>query len=329
MRKAGFLFGMVIIPKFLKQRFVSYSLITLLMLLLPVSALSEKASYLYDELGRLIRVVSESGNVAVYEYDEVGNLISIKRIDSNPEPPEINGIIPDIVFVGETVNFTISGKNLIGTREIFTDNPGIKINKFLVAENSIKINAAVSLNAVTGSTNFDIKTVFGSGIVPFRVAKLSFEPKYVSILKGTSAEISASIEGLISDYTVHLDNQNSDILSAPESITIPANEVSLFSIHSLKEGTGILKAENAGISIYVTQAFSGPAIAFTGPISVYMNKQTTSDVAVFSIPASVNILRQETANAPVFSIPVSVNILRQETANAPALSLPVSTVIEK
>jgi len=229
---------------------------------------AEKVSYIYDDLGRLIKAVSETGEVAIYSYDAVGNLLSISNRETEPSPPVLNSITPDNVFAGETLSITIEGKNLLNTEKVSSDNSGISINNFSSTDTTITANITVSSTPLTGPSSITIKTAYGSASIPINIAKLIFIPDQATITPNAAMDITTRIEGLSGEYTLLLNNQNPDIISAPQSITIPAGDNTIFTINALKEGTGVITAKNTGVSVYVSQAFTGNAFISSTPVNV-------------------------------------------------------------
>ena len=96
---------------------ISFIIILSLSILAIAPSLSFCVSvqYFYDNIGRLIATVSDTGDVTIYTYDEVGNLLSISKDTFSPNPPVIQGINPDILFVGTTTLVSIRGQNLLTT----------------------------------------------------------------------------------------------------------------------------------------------------------------------------------------------------------------------
>ena len=267
--------GFILLILFLSLAFIS-----------PVSA--EKADYIYDNLGRVIKAVSETGDAAVYTYDEVGNLISITGGVTQPQPPQLYSISPNVIFVGNTVTITIQGKNLIATEEITSDNPGMIIESFSSTDTTITVNANISSTSATGLTNITVKTAFGNAGIPLTLLRLTFNPDVFGITQGTSKDVTATLEGNSSDFTVMLNNYNPDIIQCPQSITISAGGSSVFAVNALMEGTGVITAENVGLSVYVTSPLSGAMTASTQPVSVLIDK-SLSGGNISSLPVSVKM----------------------------------------
>ncbi len=105
--------------RFLKQVLgISFIIILSLSILsiAPASSFGVSVQYFYDDIGRLIATVSDTGDVTIYIYDEVGNLLSISKDTFSPNPPVIQSINPDILFIGTATLVSITGQNLLTMR---------------------------------------------------------------------------------------------------------------------------------------------------------------------------------------------------------------------
>ena len=320
----------------------------------PSLSSAGSVNYIYDDTGRLIKVISETCDTAVYNYDAVGNLISITRATAKQLPPVLQGINPDVVFIRNinpvTVSITLTGENLISTENIWSDNSGLVVNYFTASDTSITVNATVLSDASLGATKINVSTLYGTAGIPLNVAKLYFDPAQVTTVVGT-ADITARIEGLSKDYTVILNNQNPDVISAPASINIPAGSSAALTVNAVKEGTGVITtSQNAGITVYVTQPFTGEATAAAKPVSIGLQKTATINYNAIPSPSvSIGFQKTETINynsipSPAVSVgfqkieainynsipspSVSVGFESNKTTNyGPVLSPPVSAII--
>lgn len=281
----------------------------------PSLSTAASVNYIYDDTGRLIKVISETGDTAIYNYDEVGNLLSITRATAQQLPPVLQSASPDIIFRGNinsvTVSITIAGENLITTENIWSDNSGVIVNYFSASDTSITVNATVLSDASLGATNINVSTLYGTASISLNIAKLSFDPAEVAVIPGTATDITARIEGLSKDFTVTLNNQNPDVISAPASINIPAGSRAAFTVNAVKEGTGVITtSQNAGVTAYVSQPFTGETIAAAKPVSIGLQKTETINYNSIPSPAvSVGFEGNKTTNyGPVLSQPVSAII---------------------
>ncbi|MBI4689686.1 MAG: RHS repeat protein [Nitrospirae bacterium] len=338
----------------MQRRFLSLFICAFLIFVSIPPLSADTASYIYDDLGRLIKVVSGTGEVAIYNYDEVGNLVSISSEQTEASPPVLNSISPDVIFVGRTLVVTIAGENLSAAQTITSDNSGVSIKRFSVTDTSITATLKISPEASLGQTNLNIKTPYGSASISLTIAKLTFTPDSIAIAPNTTTEITASLEGFSGDHTVSLNNQNPDIMSVPQTITIPARSSTTFTITALAEGTGVMTAENTGVSVYVTQPFTGDTTVLTQSITIAV--QQTNPVTEINpvlspslsvvvqqtnigteinpvLSPSVSVAVQSTTATteinPVVSPSVSVGIGsgQQATDYGPVVSQPVSTRI--
>jgi YD repeat-containing protein len=286
--------------------FYSFALLFCTFFASPASA--ETVNYIYDELGRLSMAVSEDGETVIYSYDEVGNLLSITTQTTSTNPPTVNSIDPDVIFVSKTYSITITGTNLFTTREVWFDNSGIIVDTFSSSDSTVTVSISVSSDASLGQTNINLETVYGSASIPVSIGKLTLTPSPATITVGGSKDITASIEGVSRDYTVTLTNENADILSVPDSITISYGSTKTFTVNTLKEGTGVIKAENAGLSVYVTESFKGDVTPTSNAVSITIdNRQvqgTANTIRVsveISSPGASGITSSDTVSVEISS----------------------------
>ncbi|MBI4822823.1 MAG: RHS repeat protein [Nitrospirae bacterium] len=280
-------------------------LVSLFLAILFISPLfAETVNYFYDDLGRLTKAVSETGEVVIYEYDEVGNLFATSKSGIKKLPPELHSITPDIVFVGNTLTFTLVGENLFTTEEITSTNQGLIINRFSSVDTEIKVDVAILSTAQAVRTDIIVKTSYGVASIPLNIARLILSPSQVALTPQDTAKITALIEGYPKSLTVSLNNHATDIISAPQSVTIPYGSSTVFTITALKEGTGVITAENTGITIYVTQPFSGDVTIYARPVTIWVEYSDTGTVV--SSPVNVEVKYSDTGT--VVSSPVNVEI---------------------
>jgi YD repeat-containing protein len=221
-----------------------------LLILLIGPAFSDTVKYIYDNLGRLVMTVSSSGTKVIYGYDQAGHLISVTRTTENQQPPMLTGITPRNVFIGNDVSITIAGSNLLTTDSVKTDNAGIRIINYSANNDSVTIDAQIRNTAATGLTTFTVSTLSGSASISLNLLNLTFTPAQIALATGTSGSITARIDGLSSDYNLVLTNQKPDIITAPQTLIVPASGSTTFQINTLINGTGVIIAGNSAISIW-------------------------------------------------------------------------------
>lgn len=308
----------------------------IVLLIVPSLSVAGPVNYIYDNDGRLLKAVSESGDTAMYKYDEVGNLVSIDRQAARKLPPQVTSISPEVFFkisVNPTnIRVILTGENLITADRVFFDNSGVSVGSFSATETEITADIAVSPDAPLGATTMNIRTFFGDASISVDVARLIFDPSQIAVPVGATVGATAKIEGLARDYTVALNNQTPDIISAPQTVTIPAGGNSPFAINAIKEGTGIITAENTGVSVYVTTAFTGNVTASSNSVSVDFSRQQTVNYGpTISNAVSVAIYsNKSTVVGPVLSPIVSIDFSKIQNAYyGPVISQPVSTIIDQ
>ena len=312
------------------QRLVAYLLVLCLLFLIPSFSFASDANYIYDDVGRLIKVISDTGDVATYNYDAVGNLLPITKQTINQSPPVLQNINPDIVFTGTTTSITITGANLFTTENITSDNAGISIRNTLTTDTAVTALLTISSDAPLGQANINITTLYGSASIPLTVEKLAFTPSYTAITPGSAIDITLSVTPKLSkDINVSLYNQNPDIISAPQSIVIPASGNAVFTVKGLMEGTGVLTAASAAFTIYVSQPLTGDATAATRPVSVYIEESSIVNGTAATVPVSVYIEEPSAVNGTTATLPVSVYIEETSAVNGIIATVPVSVYIEE
>ena len=308
------------------HRLIAYLLALCLLLLIPSFSFASDAAYIYDDVGRLIKVVSETGEAATYNYDAVGNLISITTQTISQAPPALYSINPDIVFVESSRNITITGANLFTTEAVTSDNAGIGISNVTATDTSITATLTISSGASLG-TNITASTLYGSATIAIKIARLTFNPSPAAVIPGTATDITARIEGLSNDFTISLNNQNPDIISAPLSLVVPVGGSASFTINALNEGVGIIISENAAVAVYVSQPFIGETMAATKPVSVYMEESSIVDGNSATAPVSVYVEETTIVDVTTATAPVSVYVEESTAVNAITVAPLVSAEI--
>ncbi len=79
------------------------------LLVSPMLAPADQATYIYDDLGRLSQMIDGQGNVATYTYDAVGNLLSIARSTGGVGVPTITAFTPNSGNAGATGTVSLTG----------------------------------------------------------------------------------------------------------------------------------------------------------------------------------------------------------------------------
>jgi YD repeat-containing protein len=298
-----------------------------LLVFLAGSALADTVNYIYDNLGRLVMAVSSNGTLIVYDYDQAGHIISTTRTTANSSLPVITGITPQQVFIGSALSITVTGNNLLTTDGVTTDNPGIRITSFSQSSNSVIIDAQIQGTAAVGPATFTITTPSGSASISLNLLSLTFSPARLVLATGTYESVTARIDGLTSDYSFVLTNQNADVVSAPQSVTVPVAGTATFIVKALSEGTDMITAGNSVLAVFVTKPFSGAGTAASKPVSVWLHNPQPA----FTGSRAVSVQMEHWADAFLVSPPVSVEISPQmdhETSVfsvSPPLSVEISS----
>lgn len=282
-----------------------FKLVSLLGLLLfsiyILPAHSDTVNYIYDNLGRLAMAVSTNGDVVIYQWDEAGNPLSVTHTTVSNQSSMLTGIIPSQVFIGREIQITITGNNLPGTKSVTTSNPGIQIKSFAATNNSVSIDAVISANASPGPASFTVWTVTGSASISMNLLSLTFAPAQIAMVNGTSTSVTARIAGLSSDYNLTLNNQNPDLINAPQSLTVPVSGSASFIVNAVSPGSGSITAGNSGLPVYIGTAYTGIISLLSKAVSVEV--QPTISALSNSLPVSVKV-----AVVPIQAVspPVSV-----------------------
>lgn len=319
-------------------------LITVLFLGIGVSSYSAETFFVYDDLGRLNKVITATGEAATYSYDEVGNLLSIARQTTNPVPPVITSISPDIVFTGTTVSITISGNNLIGTTDVSSSAAGISISSATATDTAIIATLSISRDTAHGTANIQVTTVFGTAIISITVMKLTITPPIKTMLPGNSTDFRIELsQNAPRDINISLISEDISVMLVPASMTFNAGQNTLtFTATALTEGTTVLRVGNgaASASVYVSQPFTGDATLITSAVSVLVQPSEESAILdkgplmsnAVSVIISVSSQSSPVDKGPFLTIPISVLLSSQPQAavmdKGPFLSLPISVDIE-
>lgn len=234
--------------------------------MLPSFAIADEVNYLYDDAGRLVKAVKGTEGF-IYSYDEVGNLLSISSSTISNNPPVLQSINPDILFTGSSTSVTITGQNLFTTKEVSSGNPSLSIKILHITDTEINTEIEVSTEALLGEANIIVATLYGSASIPIDILKLTLSPYTAYILAGETEEITVSLTPARS-MALNILNDNPDIITAPQSIQIPASGSASFTVQALAVGTGILEVEKFLSTIFVTPPFTGYASIGSHPVCV-------------------------------------------------------------
>jgi YD repeat-containing protein len=308
----------------------------LLLLPFPSAHAGNTVQYIYDDLGRLSKAADENGNYAVYEYDGVGNLISISRGITSTNPPTLQSISPDVLFTGATTNAVITGQNLLTTREVASENPSLSIKILATTDTEVNIEITTSSAALPGNTNISVRTAYGSANMGISLLNLSFSPSQLALTPGSSGNITATIAPVLGrELSVTINNSNAAVASIPQSVTIPSNGTTTFSVAALAEGVSILNpvgSKTVFATIFVTQAFTtepGETVTSNAaPVSVYIEQPASVEGTTATVPVSVSISQPVDVSATTATLPVSVYIQQPTAVDAIIPAVPVSVYIE-
>ena len=265
-------------------------------------------NYIYDRTGRLLKAVARSGDAVVYTYNEAGNLISIKRLRVNPAPPVITSINPYVMFRGSSVVVEITGKNLFTLTAFTTDNQDIIIKDVNSTDTKITARLFIPSSVNTGEHRFYIKTFYGETVIGFFVTSLKFEPDRLLLTADQTENVMLSIEPAIgSEYTVSIENNSPQIVTASETVTIPSDSGVSVQITGVSEGVAVLRFNGVGLSVTVTAPFEGKA-SVADSVSVRMPVLMRNNTKIISSPVSVGLY-------PEYSLMDSVSAQHMNTLN--------------
>lgn len=307
-------------------------------LILPVTApLADEANYFYDDTGRLFRVLKGTEGLT-YQYDQVGNLLSISKGTVGTGDPVISSISPNVFFIGSTTLLTIQGQNLFSTKSITCDNCpsncSLNIKILDVTDTEIKAEVTVPSECPVGAVNIKVTTAFGSRTIQttLTLSKLSFSPGQLAIAPGESGMITANIfPSLDHDINITINNNNTSVVSVPQSVTIPVGGSATFAVDALQEGSAVIDSGSATTVVFVNTFSLPPGETVTqkaGPVSVYIQTPTSPNTTTSSSPVSVYIETPLSANTTTSSLPVSI-YLETPMGDSTTVSLPVSTCIQE
>lgn len=268
-------------------------------------SLADEANYFYDDAGRLVRVADPSRNAQVlYQYDEVGNLLGISRGTFTATPPVLDNISPGFLVKGSKAFVSITGQNLVTTKELSSDNPDITIYILSVSDVEIKAAVIIPLSAVPCAVQFTAVTLYGSDSIQTSItdAALHFSPEYIALSPGVSGTITANISPPVNtDITIVLHNSNPTIALAPKLFTIISSEISNFSIDPLNAGYSTISSGETETIVNVAES----TIANSLPISIFKEQEQVNTSFVYAMPLSI-YYEPQAGISTVNAFPVSV-----------------------
>ncbi len=297
------------------------------------SASADELHYFYDNVGRLTRVVSGSDG-QLYKYDKVGNLLSTVTDTTSPNPPLLESINPDYLFIGSSVITTISGQNLLTLNRVTSDNAALIIKVLEVySDEQIKVEITAPIGASTGPANITCSNLYGSSSISIFVAKLIFSPGQFALTPGSTSSITAGTDPLIGkSLTLSLNNDNPSIVSVPSGIQIPLSGETSFNVNALAEGVATIESLNIRSVIFVTQPFSPePSEAImnnAGLISVLIDQPTLVSSSLATGPVSAYIDRPLEVSSSIESGPVSAYIDEPSAVSSSMVSELVSVGVD-
>jgi|WetSurSiteA1Bulk_404760.scaffolds.fasta_scaffold01434_4 hypothetical protein len=286
---------------------------------------ADEVNYFYDDAGRLFRVADPSTNTQIlYQYDEVGNLLGISRGMFTAAPPVLDNISPGFLVKGSKAFVSITGQNLITTKELSTDNPDITIYVLSVSDTEIKAAVIIPLSVVSGAVRFTAVTLYGSDSIQASItdSSLHFSPAYIALSSGVSAPVTATISPPVNtDITIMLYNSNPAIASAPRFFTIISSGTSDFSVDPLYAGYSTISSGEAVTIVSVSESTTANSF----PVSIFKEQEQTGTSTVNAFPVSV--YRDSMQSTVTFqALPVSIYI-ETVCGNPVVVTLPVSTQI--
>ena len=278
-------------------------------------AIAGEVTYYYDDIGRLTRVAN-GADAASYQYDEVGNLLSITTGTINLLPPVLSNINPCVIFPASTMQFIITGQNLLTTETITTDNPLITVRTLSVTDTAINLSIDAPSAGQSGGVNLTVATLYGSANIGITFVSLSLSSQYLALSPGSAGSMTASISPIVGkDTSITVSSSNPKVASMPSIIVIPPSGSVTFNVNALQEGIAALTFEGLNspkMAIFVSQPFAllpgESSTATAKPVSVYLMPSAVLNVTPVSLPVSIYIEQSAAVNATSVSQPFSVQI---------------------
>jgi len=251
----------------------------------------------------------------VYQYDEVGNLLSITTGTTTANPPVIQSLIPEVLFIGTTTQIIITGQNFLTMNKIIADNPLLQIKTLSITDTEINANILIPATISPGPVTLTITNLYGSANIQTSLtsSKLTFSPGQIAITPGSAGNITVSITPSLGiDVTVQITNNNLAAVSAPATVLIPASGAITFTINAISEGAALIESGNAKSVVFVTKPFTpepGEVILNNaGPISVVIDQPVQVWSSFGSGPVSASIDQPGVLSTSIESGCVSTSI---------------------
>ncbi|HIE41166.1 MAG TPA: hypothetical protein EYP80_00720 [Candidatus Aenigmarchaeota archaeon] len=202
----------------------------------------------------------------------------------------------------------ITGKNLFTLTAFTTDNQDIIIKDVNSTDTKITARLFIPSSVNTGEHRFYIKTFYGETVIGFFVTSLKFEPDRLLLTADQTENVMLSIEPAIgSEYTVSIENNSPQIVTASETVTIPSDSGVSVQITGVSEGVAVLRFNGVGLSVTVTAPFEGKA-SVADSVSVRMPVLMRNNTKIISSPVSVGLY-------PEYSLMDSVSAQHMNTLN--------------
>lgn len=299
------------------------------LLFIPNLATANSAKYFYDRAGRLSHVVEpESGEI--YHYDKLGNLLSVQQESTSPLAPLIAAMTPDIIFVGGRYLVEITGENFLSTESVTSANPVLTVSVVSISDTEIIAEMTASSNGVA---TVIVSNEYGQASIDMNISSstLTMTPERLTLTPGESGIISVEISPpLDRELLVNLYNNNPQIATFPDMVSIPISGIGSFTVNALEIGTTDVTVGNDQCRIIITENHSGEyANLASQSVSVRINTPESAIAQAVSNLLSVLIEGSaENLTFPAFSKGVSVRVEPPRNVSSKVVSKVVSVRIE-